>query len=140
MFISSPLLCSLALAGMISYVLGYALLLTALSLLFRRRILALAHVLSLHRRPQRKAAATVWARYLVCWYRCRRSAQAQSVSQCSYCSTPTFQSYGLSEAPSHMLFHSPWSPGWVISRSERWMFLCSLRCWPAHYPELRSGA
>ena len=48
-----------AVASLISYVLGYALLLTALSLLFRRRILALAHVLSLHRRPRREAAATV---------------------------------------------------------------------------------
>jgi uncharacterized protein len=46
-------------ASLISYVLGYALLLSALSLLFRRRILALAHVLSLHRRPRREAAATV---------------------------------------------------------------------------------
>lgn len=50
---------SSAMASLISYVLGYALLLTALSLLFRRRILALAHVLSLHRRPRREAAATV---------------------------------------------------------------------------------
>ena len=48
-----------AVASLISYVLGYALLLSALSLLFRRRILALAHVLSLHRRPRREAAATV---------------------------------------------------------------------------------
>ena len=48
-----------AVASLISYVLGYALLLTALSLLFRRRILALAHVLSLHRKPRREAAATV---------------------------------------------------------------------------------
>jgi len=39
---------SSAVASLISYVLGYALLLSALSLLFRRRILALAHVLSLH--------------------------------------------------------------------------------------------
>lgn len=46
-------------ASLISYVLGYALLLTALSLLFRHRILALARVLSLHRRPRREAAATV---------------------------------------------------------------------------------
>ena len=46
-------------ATLISYVLGYALLLSALSLLLRRRILALAHVLSLHRRPLREAAATV---------------------------------------------------------------------------------
>ena len=46
-------------ATLISYVLGYALLLSALSLLLRRRILALAHVLSLHRRPRREAAATV---------------------------------------------------------------------------------
>jgi len=50
---------SSAVASLISYVLGYALLLSALSLLFRRRILALAHVLSLHRRPRREAAATV---------------------------------------------------------------------------------
>src|SRR5215831_13721950 len=42
---------SSAVASLISYVLGYALLLSALSLLFRRRILALAHVFSLHRRP-----------------------------------------------------------------------------------------
>jgi uncharacterized protein len=48
-----------ALASAISHVLGLALLLTALSLLFRRRILALAHVFSLHRRPQREAAATL---------------------------------------------------------------------------------
>jgi uncharacterized protein len=48
-----------AVASLISYVLGYALLLTALSLLFRRRILALAHVFSLHRRPRKEAAATV---------------------------------------------------------------------------------
>jgi uncharacterized membrane protein YfcA len=46
-------------ANLVSYVLGYALLLSALSLLFRRRILALAHVLSLRRRPRRDAAATV---------------------------------------------------------------------------------
>lgn len=50
---------SSAVASLISYVLGYALILTALSLLFRRRILALAHMLSLHRRPRREAAATV---------------------------------------------------------------------------------
>ena len=50
---------SSAVASLISYVLGYALLLSALSLLFRRRILALAHVFSLHRRPRREAAATV---------------------------------------------------------------------------------
>ena len=49
---------SSAVASSISYVLGYALLLSALSLLFRRRILALAHVFSLHRRPRREAAAT----------------------------------------------------------------------------------
>jgi uncharacterized protein len=48
-----------AVGSLISSVLGYALLLTALSLLFRRRILALAHVLSLHRRPRKEAAATV---------------------------------------------------------------------------------
>ena len=46
-------------ASLISYVLGYALLLSALSLLLRRRVLALAHVFSLHRRPRREAAATV---------------------------------------------------------------------------------
>ena len=46
-------------ASLISYILGYALLLSALSLLFRRRILVLAHVLSLHRRPRREATATV---------------------------------------------------------------------------------
>jgi len=50
---------SSAVASLISYVLGYALLLSALSLLFRRHILALAHVLSLHRRPRREATATV---------------------------------------------------------------------------------
>jgi uncharacterized membrane protein YfcA len=50
---------SSAVASLISYVLGYALLLSALSLLLRRRILALAHVFSLHRRPRREAAATV---------------------------------------------------------------------------------
>jgi uncharacterized membrane protein YfcA len=50
---------SSAVASLISYVLGYALMLSALSLLLRRRILALAHVLSLHRRPRREAAATV---------------------------------------------------------------------------------
>src|SRR6516164_5540383 len=50
---------SSAVASLISYVLGYALLLSALSLLLRRRILALAHALSLHRRPRREAAATV---------------------------------------------------------------------------------
>src|SRR5262252_6130622 len=59
LLISRQLLSSSALASLISYVLGYALLLTALSLLFRRRILALAHVLSLHRRSRREAAATV---------------------------------------------------------------------------------
>jgi uncharacterized protein len=48
-----------AVASLISYVLGYGLLVTALSLLFRRRILVLAHVLSLHRRPRRESAATV---------------------------------------------------------------------------------
>src|SRR6516225_6836684 len=57
--ISRQLHSSSAVATLISYVLGYALLLSALSLLLRRRILALAHVLSLHRRPRREAAATV---------------------------------------------------------------------------------
>ena len=46
-------------ASLISYVLGYALLLSVLNLLFRRRILVLTHVLSLHRRRRREAAATV---------------------------------------------------------------------------------
>jgi len=110
-----------AVASLISYVLGYALLLSALSLLFRRRILALAHVLSLHRRYS-------WARYLACWCRYLRSAQAQSASRCSCCSTPTFQSHGLSEPTSHTLFRSPWSPGSVTLRSERLTFLCLLRC------------
>ena len=50
---------STALASLISYLLGCALVLTAISLLFRRRILSLAHVLSLHRKPRREAAATV---------------------------------------------------------------------------------
>jgi uncharacterized protein len=60
LLISRQLLSSSALASLISYVLGYALLLTALSLLFRRRILALARVVSLHRRPRRETAATVF--------------------------------------------------------------------------------
>jgi uncharacterized membrane protein YfcA len=59
LLIFSRQLHSSAVASLISYVLGYALLLSALSLLFRRRILALAHVFSLHRRPRREAAATV---------------------------------------------------------------------------------
>jgi hypothetical protein len=59
LLISRQLHSSSTVASLISYVLGYALLLSALSLLFRRRILALAHVLSLHRRPRREAAATV---------------------------------------------------------------------------------
>jgi uncharacterized membrane protein YfcA len=59
LLISRELHSSSAVASLIACVLGYALLLTALSLLFRRRILALAHVLSLHRRPRREAAATV---------------------------------------------------------------------------------
>jgi uncharacterized membrane protein YfcA len=50
---------SSALAGLISHVLGYALLLTALSLVFRRYILGLAHALSFYRRPRMEAAATV---------------------------------------------------------------------------------
>jgi uncharacterized protein len=59
LLISRQLHSSSAVASLISHVLGYALLLSALSLLFRRRILALAHVFSLHRRPRREAAATV---------------------------------------------------------------------------------
>lgn len=50
---------SSAVTSLISHIVGYALLLTALSLLFRRRILALAHVFSLHRRPRKETAATV---------------------------------------------------------------------------------
>jgi uncharacterized protein len=50
---------SSALAGLISHVLGYALLLTTLSLIFRRYILALAHTLSFYRKPRMRAAATV---------------------------------------------------------------------------------
>ena len=46
-------------ALVITNVLGYALLLTALSLVFRRPILALARVWSLHVRPLRRTAATV---------------------------------------------------------------------------------
>src|SRR5215468_10001987 len=59
LLISRLLHSSNAVGSLVSYVLGYALLLSALSLLFRRRILALAHVFSLHRRPRREAAATV---------------------------------------------------------------------------------
>jgi uncharacterized membrane protein YfcA len=117
-----------AVASLISYVLGYALLLSALSLLFRRRILGLAHVLSLHRRPRREAAATVLLGALLGALVSLSSAQAQSVSRCSCCSTPTFQSHGLSEPTSHMLFRSPWSQGSVTLRSERLTFLCLLRC------------
>ena len=62
------------------------------------------------------------------------------MSRCSCCSTRTFQSHGSLELTSRMLFRSRWSPGSVILRSERWTFLCLLRCWSAHYPELRSGA
>jgi uncharacterized membrane protein YfcA len=47
------------LSGLISHILGYALLLTTLSLLVRRHVLALAHKLSLYRRPRMEAAATV---------------------------------------------------------------------------------
>jgi uncharacterized protein len=47
------------LSGLISHVLGYALLLTTLSLVLRRRILGFAHKLSLYRRPRMEAAATV---------------------------------------------------------------------------------
>jgi uncharacterized membrane protein YfcA len=47
------------LSGVITNVLGYALLLTALSLVFRRPILAFARVFSLHVRPLRRSAATV---------------------------------------------------------------------------------
>jgi hypothetical protein len=46
---------SSAVASLISYVLGYALLLSALSLLFRRRIFSLAHVLSLHREAAKRS-------------------------------------------------------------------------------------
>jgi hypothetical protein len=48
-----------ALAGRISHVLGYVLLLTALSLLFRRYILAVARAASFHRRPRVEVGATV---------------------------------------------------------------------------------
>ena len=116
-------------ASLISYVLGYALLLSALSLLFRRRILVLAHALSLHRRPRREAAATVLLGGVLGALRLyRRSAQAHSVSRCSCCSTRTFQSHGSLELISHTRFHSPWSPGSVTLRSERWTFLCLRRC------------
>lgn len=47
------------LAAVITDVLGYALLLTALSLVFRRPILALARVWSFHVHPRRRTAATV---------------------------------------------------------------------------------
>lgn len=61
---------STALASLISSVLDCALLFTALSLLYRRRILALAHVLSLH--PGREGRARrlfSQARCSACWRR-----------------------------------------------------------------------
>jgi uncharacterized protein len=48
-----------ALESLTSHVLGYALLLTTLSLVLRRYILRLAHTLSFYRRPRTQAAATV---------------------------------------------------------------------------------
>ncbi len=47
------------LAALIAHVLGAALLLTALSLIFRRTILTLAHAWSFHRRPPLRNALTV---------------------------------------------------------------------------------
>lgn len=47
------------LSSLITHILGWALLLTTLSLFLRRNILSLAHWLSLHRRPRTEAAATV---------------------------------------------------------------------------------
>ncbi len=48
-----------AISGLISHVLGYALLLTTLSLIFRRYVLAVAHRVSLYRRPRAQAVTTV---------------------------------------------------------------------------------
>jgi uncharacterized protein len=56
---------SSALADLISRVLGYGLLLTTLSLVFRRYILGLARALSFYRRPRIQAAATVLLGILV---------------------------------------------------------------------------
>ncbi|HEV2301588.1 MAG TPA: sulfite exporter TauE/SafE family protein [Stellaceae bacterium] len=47
------------LSNVLSHILGAALLLTTLSLFLRRNIIALAHRLSLHRRPRAEAAATI---------------------------------------------------------------------------------
>lgn len=47
------------LSDLIAHILGIALLLTTLSLFLRRYILAVAHRLSLHRKPRTEAAATV---------------------------------------------------------------------------------
>jgi uncharacterized protein len=47
------------LGTLISHVLGYALLMTALALVFRRHVLRLAHKLSFYRKPRAQAVATV---------------------------------------------------------------------------------
>ena len=129
LLISRQLHNSSAVASLISYVLGYALLLSALSLLYRRRILALAHVWSLHRRPRREAAATVVLGALLGVLVSLSSVGAGAIGVTMlvllYPHLPIARIVGTDIAHAVPL---TLVAGLGTLRSERWTFLCLRRC------------